>query len=75
MRDGVVLSTQPLTTPAIGDWKIMAIGDTNMDGHADLIFENVVTGGIAIWAMNRTTLSGGAYVGTVDPAWRISAPR
>jgi Fibronectin type III domain/FG-GAP-like repeat len=75
MKDGVVLSTVPLTTPGTGDWKIMAIGDTNMDGHADLIFENVVTGGVAIWVMNGTTISSGVYVGTVDPAWRISAPR
>jgi hypothetical protein len=75
MRDGVVQSTMPLTTPAGRDWKIMAIGDTNMDGHADLIFENIVTGGVAIWVMNRTNLTSGTLVGTVDPAWRIAAPR
>jgi hypothetical protein len=53
----------------------MAIGDTNMDGHADLIFHNVVTGVVSIWRMNRTAVSGGDFVSTADPAWQIAAPR
>ena len=75
MYGAAVISGVPLPTPGTPDWKIMAIGDANVDGHTDLIFENVVTGGIVIWAMNRTNVYSGPYVGTVDPAWKISAPR
>jgi hypothetical protein len=75
MNGGFAQSAILLSTPGTGNWKIMAIGDANMDGHADLIFQNAVTGGVVIWAMNRTNVFSGPYVGTVDPAWKISAPR
>jgi hypothetical protein len=75
MQGATVSSAIVLATPGVGAWKIMAVGDANVDGHADLIFENSITGGVVIWAMNRTTPFSGPYVGTVDPTWKISAPR
>jgi hypothetical protein len=75
MNGPSVVSAMQLPTPGTPDWKIMAIGDANVDGHTDLIFQNVVNGGIVIWAMNRTNVYSGPYIGAVDPAWKISSPR
>jgi hypothetical protein len=75
MVNNVAVSSIMLSTPGSGNWKIMAIGDANVDGHADIVFQNSVTGTVVIWAMNRTNVFSGPVVGTVDPTWKISAPR
>jgi FG-GAP-like repeat/FG-GAP repeat len=59
--------------PSVGaQWQIMAVGDFNGDGKADLVWENVTTGQASIWLMNGTTLSGSAGVGpAVGAQWRV----
>ncbi len=64
-----------MSTPGVGEWKIRAIGDANEDGWPDLVFQNVLSGGVVIWAMNGTTVFSGPYISTIDPNWKISAPR
>ena len=75
MSGNVSAASYLLPTPGTGAWKIRAIGDANVDGWPDLVFENVNTGGVVIWAMQNTTVFSAPFVGTVDPAWVISAPR
>jgi hypothetical protein len=58
-----------------GEWKVRAIGDANQDGSPDLTFENENTGAVVIWAMHGITPFSGPYMGTVDPNWKIVAPR
>jgi hypothetical protein len=59
-------------------WKVRAVGDYNLDGHPDLIFQNIVNGQIAAWLLtgaNGATLLGSANVGTINLVWTLSGPR
>jgi hypothetical protein len=70
-------ATAVTTTPgAVGPgWRIMAVGDANLDGAPDLVWENESTGQVVIWAMIGANMFSAPLVGTVDPAWKISSPR
>ncbi|NJL29578.1 MAG: VCBS repeat-containing protein [Thermoanaerobaculia bacterium] len=70
----------PLTTtnrPAT-DLRLEATGDMNGDAHPDLVFRNVLTDKIVIWALNGTTVAGTPLTtspdGTTTPSnWEIEA--
>jgi sugar lactone lactonase YvrE len=45
--------------------------DFNGDGHADILWENTVTGEREIWLMNGTVIAGYAFLPTEPLAWHI----
>jgi hypothetical protein len=64
------------TPQAVGPpWKVVAVGDANLDGAPDIFWENGTTGQVIVWALAGAQLFGAPTIGTVDPAWKISAPR
>ena len=61
-------------------WSVVASGDFNVDGSADILWHNSATGGIELWFMNGHRVSSRATVvgeqGTpvnIGPPWRIVA--
>jgi hypothetical protein len=56
-------------------WRIMAVGDGNLDGAPDIFWEHESTGQVVVWAMIGAQMVSAPLVGTVDPNWQISAPR
>src|SRR5207237_105823 len=47
--------------------------DFNGDGHADILWQNVVNGQRYVWLMNGTAQNGGAELGTIATAWSMVA--
>jgi hypothetical protein len=52
-------------------WAFSQVGDFDGDGKAD-IFLTKNTGERAIWLMNGTTISAGAYVNVLSTSWLIT---
>ena len=75
--NGVNLAAGALFSPGqVTDtnWKIVARGDFNGDGHPDLIWQHRTTGQISAWMMNKTTAIGMQLLtpGQVaDTNWKI----
>jgi len=54
------------------DWKIVAAGDMDRDGHTDLLWRHRVSGAIRLWHMNGLVKADSVVVPTVaDAAWEI----
>jgi glucose/arabinose dehydrogenase len=57
-------------------WRIVATGDLDLDGRADLLWRNLVDGRLRVWLMdglvrrNEVALLDGA---PLDPTWRLAA--
>jgi len=53
-------------------WKIVATGDYNGDGKADILYRNDTTGQLYLYLMNGTTSTAAASINT-EPnlAWKI----
>lgn len=68
IREGaVMLPTVPLS------WSIVASGDFNYDGQADIVWENPATGDHSIWFMNGNTWTGNfALLPNVPTQWTIA---
>ena len=59
------------------NWKIHGVGDTNGDGYADLIWQNMSTGRLAVWFLKNFSVLQTDWLSTtsVDPAtWRVVGP-
>jgi hypothetical protein len=69
------VSATTMPSPGAGEWKIRSIGDTNLDGFGDLVFHNSSTGGVVIWTMRGVSFLSYQWVGSVDPSWKMAAPR
>jgi hypothetical protein len=77
MNGTTVMTTRMLSIPRVSDtsWKIRAVGDTNGDGQADLLWQNASTGELAVWFMRGSTVSGTARLSIgvmTDTTWRIA---
>jgi hypothetical protein len=76
---GTLLMTQHWIAPAcVSDpaWSIRGAADFDNDGKADLLFQNVSTGGILVWLMNGTALRQQVWLTPAlvsDPRWRVVA--
>ncbi|MBW4722541.1 FG-GAP repeat domain-containing protein, partial [Saccharothrix obliqua] len=63
---GNVIGTFGLTgrcdtaTGCARDWKIVATGDMNGDGHNDVVLYNAFTGEVSVWKLNGS----GTVIGT-----------
>lgn len=72
------VSAVDLTPSSVApNWRVVALGDANLDGHPDIFWENDVTGALVLWTMNGTTQIGGGYLSVpfVDPTWKIMGPK
>jgi subtilisin family serine protease len=73
-----VIGTAWLSTASVPDtnWEIRAVGDTNGDGFADLIWQHRTEGWLAVWLMNGTRVVWSGYLSvqrSLDAGWRIEA--
>ena len=71
LRSGELLSPGQLSDL---NWKIVAAGDVDRDGHPDLFWHHATTGQIAVWFMRgRTAFSGQAVTPdrVTELAWQI----
>jgi len=62
------------------NWKVMGVGDVEGDGRADLLWENMATGNVAVWTLygyavqyTKFIYQGGAPA-VVDLNWRMVGP-
>lgn len=73
-----VISTAPLSIDRVTDtdWKIRAVGDTNGDGFADLIWQHRTNGGLAVWLMRAAQVVQTQYLSIdrmTDSNWHVVA--
>jgi hypothetical protein len=55
-------------------WAVRGTGDFNGDGHADILWGHAGSGQLALWLMNRLTMTSGSFIDTSDisdPEWRM----
>ncbi len=57
------------------NWKIGAVGDINGDNRTDLIWHHRVSGHVAVWLMDGTTVTSGEVIGYADSTWHLVGPR
>lgn len=80
LLDGAtVLGQSHLSIPRVPDlnWKVRGVGDTNGDGYADLIWQNIGTGGLAVWYMYGVSVLESQWmsIGAVpDANWAVVGP-
>ncbi len=43
-------------------WRIAALGDADLDGKADIVWQDAASGGLVLWTMNGVNLTGGGYL-------------
>lgn len=80
LNDTQVLSTLWLSPDAVSDltWRIVGVIDMDVDGQADLVWQQVSTGVLAVWYMHGTILGSTNYLGgspNSDTNWRIVGVR
>jgi hypothetical protein len=74
--NGITATAQMLTPTGVADpaWQVVGAADFNNNGFPDLLFQNAVTGALAAWMMNGTTMVSASLLsptGPTDPNWRI----
>jgi peptidyl-Asp metalloendopeptidase len=54
-------------------WQVRGIGDMNLDGKNDILWQNQSTGAPYLWVMNGTAEAYGTYLtpSSVSPVWQI----
>ncbi len=75
MSGTTATSTQYLNPLMVSDpsWRIVATGDFNGDGKADLVWQHA-GGWLAVWYMNGASMVGGQFLNSGQPAapgWQI----
>jgi hypothetical protein len=55
------------------DWQITGVGDFNGDGFSDILWYNVTSGDVAVWALQGTNIVANVGAGNADPStgWSI----
>jgi hypothetical protein len=62
-----------LRTAADQNWRVVGVGDFNIDGTADILWRNIVTGENYIYLMNGPAIVGEGYIRTVaDQNWQVA---
>jgi hypothetical protein len=58
--------------PAVLDWHIIGVGDFDGDGHADILWRNLLTQDVVMWLMNGgTILSTPLVAAAVASSWEF----
>ena len=74
MNGATVTTTGLLPTVAgpfeANGWSVAAHGDFNADGRADVLWRSE-NGDMAVWLVNGTTLTGGAFLPAVASPWTV----
>jgi hypothetical protein len=73
-----VIGSAPLSIGAVPntDWQIRAVGDTNGDGFADLLWQHRTEGWLAVWYMVGATVGETRFLSiqqVPDTNWQIAA--
>jgi len=55
------------------EWQVLGTGDFDGDEHADILWQNVITGEVYIWFMNGLTLKAQGSVVPVAQEWLFEA--
>jgi len=80
LMDGDQVGTQQLlSVSGVPDlnWRLLGAGDTNADGYADLIWQNLATGEVGIWYLTNFTVidTGKLTIGVgASSQWRVVGP-
>src|SRR5215218_9846722 len=71
----IAAATQFGSINAAAGWQFQDTGDFNGDGKTDLLFQNDLTHGIAIWQMDGTAVTAAGLAGTVTASagWRLAS--
>ena len=80
MQDAQVMATLWLSPDVNSDvnWRIVGVVDLNADGKADLVWQHVGNGQLAVWYMNGLTMTSTNYLqpsSVTDTNWRIVGVR
>jgi hypothetical protein len=69
MNKEVQSSAAALTPSGTGDanWRIISSADFNGDGKPDLLFQHNVTGNLAVWSMNGTSMTSPTLTSPASP--------
>lgn len=59
--------------PAAAGFSLVGCGDFNDDGRTDLLFRHL-DGRLLVWLMNGATFNHAAFMGSLNPNWKISSP-
>ncbi len=76
LLDGLVrLGTSAFTPaqPASGNWQVVAAGDFTGDGKADLVWQNLDSGNLSLWAFDGTLRTSGTAFAGPGADWRVAA--
>jgi subtilisin len=79
MRGTTVIGTELLSINRIADtnWHIRGVGDADGDNHADIIWQNDVTGELGIWLLNGSVVVNQRSLSidrVPDLNWRVVGP-
>jgi hypothetical protein len=80
MNGSVLVSgtfTDPPGLPDVG-WRMVAVGDYNGDGKADIVWRHQVSGQNVVWFMDDATLISGTFTNPntlADTNWKLVGPR
>jgi hypothetical protein len=79
LMDGVNFTRGVSLTPiSLGDpnWRVVGVNDFDRDGHVDLLWRHLVTGGLVVWLMDGLTTREGQPLSpthVADGNWRVAA--
>jgi len=75
MNGTAIASEGYVRTVADQGWHLVAVGDYNGDGRADLLWRHASSGDTYVYPMNGTTiLAGEGYLRNVPSAWKVVSP-
>lgn len=73
MNGTTVVTSAPVNSVSDLTWRIVAVGDLNADGKADLVWRNAVTGENVFWLMNDAAyVTYVRFLNVSDTTWEIA---
>ena len=72
--DQVTATLLTPSNPGDANWRVVASGDLNLDGKADLVFQHT-DGTMAVWYLDGTSMSSAALISPANPGagWSVVA--
>ena len=73
--NGAAMTGSAFVNPPLYDmnWQVVGADDFNLDGKADIVWRNTVSGENAVWYMNGATMTGSAFLPPhYDLNWKIA---